>query len=73
MNITENTIESRGNVFASNYCQFRKIIGEELRDALENGDAISTLNQLQDNFRLAFLHALSEHDQTDLAIAILNS
>lgn len=70
---TSESVETAGEVFSYQYEQSRKYIGEMLRDALENGDAISTLEQIQADFRLAMLHELDHQDQEELALSILNS
>ena len=46
----------------SNYCEFRARIRETLADALENGDAVKSMQTILGDFMRALNHTLEEYD-----------
>lgn len=72
MTITAAKIEDEGSVFSPSYCYFRRYIAEILNDALENGDAVQALKDIQSDFRKALYHELESQGQETLALKILN-
>jgi hypothetical protein len=62
MKITPEQIENLPAHFESNYCAFREAISETLTEALENGDAVKSLQCLVGDFFRALNHSLEEFD-----------
>jgi hypothetical protein len=62
MKITLEQIESLPAHLESNYCTFRESIRETLAEALENGDAVKSLQYLVGDFMRALNHTLEEFD-----------
>ena len=62
MKITSDKIETLPAHLESNYCTFRESIRETLAEALENGDAIKSLQSLVGDFMRALNHTLEEYD-----------
>lgn len=62
MTLTSEQIENLPAHLESNYCAFRESIRETLQEALENGDAVKSLQTLVGDFFRALNHTLEEFD-----------
>ena len=60
--MTHQQIESLPCSPESHYCEFRERIREELKDALENGDAETAMRKIYSDFMHALIHTLDEYD-----------
>jgi hypothetical protein len=76
MKITSDKIESLPADLESNYCTFRESIRETLSEAIENGDAVKSLQTLVGDFMRALSHTLEEfhapENTLNDALSILN-
>ena len=62
MKLTPQQIENLPAHLESNYCTFRESIRETLAEALENGDAVKSLQNLLGDFLRALNHTIEEFD-----------
>ena len=62
MKLTPQQIESLPAHLESNYCTFRESIRDTLKESLENGDAVNSLQTLLGDFLRALNHTIEEFD-----------
>ena len=62
MKITPEKIEAMPALLESDYSEFRARIRETLADALENGDAVKSMQTILGDFMRALNHTLEEYD-----------
>jgi len=62
MKLTSEQIENLPDHLEYNYCAFCELIRETLQEALENGDAVKSLQTLVGDFFRALNHTLEEFD-----------
>lgn len=71
--MTTDQAEEIPALLESNYCMFRQIVREALKESLENGDAIRDMRLVYGDFMRALAHTLNEYEAPDGTMDIVTA